>query len=100
MRLSQLPVRVVLIAAVLWSPAASAHSWYPSECCSNRDCMPADGIEVDVRGDLQVRVGTTRIWIPRGFATRASPDNRMHICYHIDDFTFAMPLCLFVPAGS
>ena len=36
---------------------ARGHSWYPRECCSNRDCMPADRVETDDRGDLRVTVG-------------------------------------------
>jgi hypothetical protein len=98
----------VMMAAVLSTGSAleaTAHSWYPRECCSNRDCMLADGIISDVRGDRVVLVGTRRIWIPSGFAARPSPDGRIHICFRVvagelDNSTFTMPICLFVPAQS
>lgn len=62
--------------------------------------MPADGVETDTRGDTQVRIGSRRIWVPRGFAIRPSLDGRIHICFRADDFNFPMPLCLFMPAQS
>jgi hypothetical protein len=62
--------------------------------------MPADAMEPDDRGDWTVFVGDRRIWVPHGFAVRASPDDRIHICFRRDDFQFFMPLCLFLPAKS
>ncbi len=97
-------IRIVALAAALVTanaPHVASHSWYPKECCSDRDCMPADAVEVDERGDLQVRVGRQRIWVPRGFEVRASGDARTHICFREEkDLKFLMPLCLFTPAGS
>lgn len=80
------------------APAAQAHSWYPKDCCSDRDCMPADAIGSDHRGDRFVMVGQQRIWVPHGFPVRPSQDGRIHICFHLDDHRFLMPLCLFLPA--
>jgi hypothetical protein len=94
-----IPAALGLLASAL-SPQVYAHSWYPKECCSNRDCMPADRIEWDARGDMQVTVGHRRIWVPQGFAIRPSADNQVHICFHLDDHKFLMPLCLFLPAQS
>lgn len=93
---------LIVLAIVAASPSlSSAHSWYPEECCSAQDCMPADGMEVDPRGDLSVIVGPLRVWVPRGFAVRPSPDGRIHICFREEkDPHFFMPLCLFVPAES
>lgn len=88
-----------LVMANMVSPARG-HSWYPRECCSNRDCMPADRVETDDRGDLRVTVGKKRIWVPQGFEIRPSRDNRIHICFHVDEHDFLMPLCLFIPAQS
>ena len=78
----------------------SAHSWYPKDCCSDRDCMPADAIGIDHHGDRFVMAGDLRIWVPHGFAVRPSQDGRIHICFHVDDHKFLMPLCLFLPAQS
>jgi len=93
---------LVFLVTVAVSPTlSSAHSWYPKDCCSNQDCMPADRIEVDARGDLRVVVGRLRIWVPRGFAVRPSQDRRIHICFREEkDLKFLMPLCLFMPAES
>lgn len=91
----------LLAALVCWTGSpAMAHSWYPKECCSNRDCMPADRVERDARGDMQVAVGQHRIWVPQGFPIRSSLDERIHICFHLDDHKFLMPLCLFMPPKS
>ena len=87
-----------------------AHSWYPKECCSNYDCVPADAIMPDDRGGKIVVVGQTRILIPVGFTARSSPDSRIHVCFRtaaseqvagelVGDPTFEL-LCLFLPAQS
>jgi hypothetical protein len=91
-----------LVMANMISPARG-HSWYPRECCSNRDCVAADGITSDARGDRVVLVGARRIWIPSGLAAGPSPDGRVHICFRevageLDNSIFVMPICLFVPA--
>lgn len=92
---------LVLVTLAASPSLSSAHSWYPKECCSNQDCMPADRIEVDARGDLRVIVGRLRIWVPRGFAVRPSRDGRIHICFREEkDLKFLMPVCLFLPAES
>ena len=83
------------------APKTLGHSWYPKDCCSDRDCMLADSVETDVRGDLQVKVGKLRIWVPKGFAVRPSNDSHVHICFREEkDLKFLMPLCLFMPALS
>lgn len=96
--------RILIMGAFLGlacSTAAQGHSWYPSECCSMRDCTPADGVETDARGDFQVIVGRQRIWVPKGFEIRPSKDDRVHICFRLEvDLKFLMPLCLFMPPQS
>jgi hypothetical protein len=97
---------VLLAALAAAAPAVSAraHSWYPKECCSNRDCMPAEAIVTNERGEKVVIVGHYRISIPRRLHARLSPDNRIHICFVVLEAEFsapyALPLCLFLPAQS
>jgi len=92
---------IALVMLLVWPTHGAAHSWYPNECCSDHDRMPADSVERDHRGDLQVTVGHLRIWVPRGFDVRASRDRRIHICFREEkDLKFLMPLCLFMPAES
>jgi hypothetical protein len=99
---------VLLSAAILTTGVdfpAHAHSWYPKWCCSDRDCITADNIETDGRGDMVVVAGPHRIEVPRGFVPMPSPDGRIHICfeYVFDEFyrnAISLPLCLFLPAQS
>jgi hypothetical protein len=55
---------------------AFAHSWYPYECCSDRDCyaVPKERVRIVPGG-----------WVIDGFAVRhgearPSPDGQFHIC--------------------
>lgn len=99
---SHIAASIIVMAAFCAYPTLCfGHSWYPTDCCSERDCMPADSVGVDARGDLEVTAGPLRIWVPKGFAIRPSLDSRAHICFREEkDLKFLMPLCLFVPAGS
>lgn len=91
----------IACAALTLAPGGvAAHSWYPHDCCHDQDCMPADAVEKDQHGDWSVRVGPLRIWVPKIFKIRFSPDHRAHICYRHDKEFGYMPLCLFLPPGS
>jgi hypothetical protein len=83
---------------------AHAHSWYPQQCCSDHDCMPADDSAKDIRGGMVVIVGQRQIWVPRGFPVRPSPDDRIHICYRViavpEEGVIAIPICVFLPAKA
>jgi hypothetical protein len=87
-----------VIAMLVAPSAATAHDWYPRECCSNVDCAPVERIEPMPDGSqlLTSKVGTTVV--PASFPRRQSPDHQMHICMvrysHYDDMR---PVCLFVP---
>jgi hypothetical protein len=70
----------ILVAGLLASLPVSAHEWYPKECCSGRDCVLADRLMIDDRGDRIVLVGSRRIWVSKYVSPRPSPDGRVHIC--------------------
>jgi hypothetical protein len=91
---------ILFLAVVTASapPSAWAHSWYPRECCGGHDCMPADRIVADAYGNRMVIVGERRVWIPPGFAVRASPDGRIHVCFTDDVYGAQAPRCVFAPA--
>jgi hypothetical protein len=93
----------VALAASLGVPA-QAHSWYPKECCSNHDCMPADDNSTDLREGMVLTVRDQQIWVPRGFRVRTSPDDRIHICFRViavpEEGVIAIPLCVFLPPQS
>jgi hypothetical protein len=98
------PLLVAAGTALIGGAPANAHDWYPKECCSNHDCMPADRIGTDIRGGRVVVVGQERIWVPRSFQVRSSPDHQIHICFRVIadplEGVFAIPLCLFMPPQS
>ena len=94
-------MEVVFSAATLLASGATAHEWYPRECCGNFDCAPVERVEPLADGSqrLTSRIGTTVV--PASYPRQASPDNQMHICMlrysHLDGMR---PTCLFVPIGE
>lgn len=94
-------VILVLVPGLAFSPLQGlGHSWYPHDCCHDQDCRPADSVNKDHRGDWSVQVSGIRIWVPKHFDIRASPDDRAHICYRKDEELGYLPLCLFLPPES
>ena len=88
----------IIAVLVLMIPAATAHEWYPRECCGKMDCAPVERVEPLSDGSLRVtsRVGTTDV--PASFPRRESPDHQMHICMvRYSHFDGMSPVCLFVP---
>lgn len=84
---------------------AGAHSWYPYDCCSDRDCWPM-GADSDAREPDPAIV-------PGGYRTRdgifvaerdahPSKDGRFHVCRYggtkeAGIITTRQGICLFVP---
>ena len=90
--------RLGVIAVMLMIPAATAHEWYPRECCGKMDCAPVERVEQLSDGSLRVtsRVGITDV--PASFPRQMSPDHQMHICMvRYSHFDGMRPVCLFVP---
>jgi hypothetical protein len=100
----QVWIRVFAVAAcpATGGAIAYAHSWYPKECCSQFDCVPADQIEMGTSGIAVVVVGRQRIAIPPGFVTRSSPDGHIQVCFVAspEEGVPPTPLCLFVPGQA
>jgi hypothetical protein len=73
------------LAAVLTLVApvsgARAHDWYPRECCSNRDCGPAETVVRRDDGSYLVTMRGMSVVIPADYRNwRPSPDGRIHVC--------------------
>lgn len=86
-------------AAAVWIAPAQAHSWYPYECCFNKDCHEADTVLEMPDGSAQVTVGNDMILVPRSFKRRMSPDFHYHLCYgRLPGQTVVY--CFFEPASS
>ncbi len=92
----------LLLAAAIVSTTATArplraHMWYPMECCSHNHCRAAEGFALNARGDTMVIVESRRFLVPPDLKRRPSPDDRIHVCLHYDEFGVQYPHCLFVP---
>jgi hypothetical protein len=67
----------LIIIALTLVMRAEAHSWYPPECCSNRDCAPATKL------DMQKKMATTSQGtgaIDDATSIRDSKDSQNHAC--------------------
>ena len=94
------------LAIAAGAPEAKAHSWYPLECCSERDCW-AMGTDSDAKepeptmvpGGYRTRDGH---FVPES-DTRIARDGRYHVCRYSGALTGSVikpagrPTCLFVP---
>jgi hypothetical protein len=86
---------------------ARAHSFYPHECCHDRDCWPM-GEDADAREPEPK--ATPQGWLRHDgavvayAAARPSPDGRFHVCRHAGSATGSVirpegrPVCLFCPS--
>lgn len=93
------------LALIALVQSAAAHSWYPYDCCSDRDCWPmgedADAKEPDpkiVPGGYLTHDG---IFVAEKDA-RPSRDGRFHVCRQggragADVIFNSKGVCLFVP---
>jgi hypothetical protein len=70
-----------LVLLILMTSAALAHSWYPLECCSERDCYPVPVAKVKAVSGGWLVEGSTFV---RHQDARPSPDGQFHICRHQD----------------
>lgn len=96
----------LVLALAAGAPETHAHSWYPYDCCSDRDCWPmgpdSDAREPDptiVPGGYRTHDG---IFVAQG-ETRPSRDGRFHVCRSQGELDGGVispagkPVCLFVP---
>lgn len=75
---------LVLVLCFVPVPSASAHDWYPPECCSGKDCSSVPCGELDEDGNGHVHYttpGGTKILIPKS-RVMMSQDDKCHICYY------------------
>lgn len=92
------------IAVGTTASAICARSWYPKECCSERDCVAADSLDISPDGDRIITIGRMQFWVPRPLVARSSPDGRIHVCMGLgateEGDIFTQPVCLFLPEQS
>lgn len=74
-----------------------AHSWYPAECCSDRDCLPVEE-KLYHNGKVFVRGGGLLVEVPKGFQIQPSQDEREHFCWQMDAGELKLR-CYFAPGS-
>lgn len=94
---------LIMIAStviILLPKQAHSHSWYPKECCSDRDCAPATDIKhIDAHHIQATNKFGTAIYPKRTW--KHSKDCSYHSCLASNAFTKTkMPLCLLIPTCS
>jgi hypothetical protein len=88
---------VLAAAVLLLNGAATAHSWYPKECCHDNDCRPVPCAELSFH-DKDV-VWRKRLYFS-GRMIRESKDGNCHVCVKgglTANIIPYLPLCVFVP---
>jgi hypothetical protein len=88
-----------LLALALLVPGSStalAHAWYPTSCCSDKDCR----VLIEENGETVTEVAAGwKLWdgrtIERGLA-KLSPDRQFHLC----ETPGKRIICFFAPLGG
>ena len=101
--------------AVLLATAtpATAHDWYPMECCSGMDCAPVEKVEMIPSpgiasllstpaqamplGAMLVTTKHGSVVVPANFPRRESKDGRMHACMRPGQGGTMRLICIFMP---
>lgn len=75
-------IKYILLSTLL----VNIHSWYPFECCSDKDCAPVDCSTITYdKGQFYYNGSPS----PRA---EVSPDKKCHVCTYSD----GKPKCLFI----
>lgn len=92
-------IRWLLPLLFLTATSASAHDWYPWDCCSGHDCAPVERAEVLPNAELLVTSRHGTALVPATFPKRDSQDNRMHVCMRRSEAGM-QPICIFLPPAT
>lgn len=84
-------MRFILAALLLCAVPAYGHSWYPHECCSDRDCAPLSETETPKPLDGGAWLLKSGEIVTRE-KVKWSPDGLYHLCR-----SPSVIYCLFVP---
>lgn len=107
--------KLAILFLLLSTVSASGHSWYPPECCHDRDCGPVENsfyltdpkggpdilwVTITIKGAYGQPDEKVTFPIPRDMKIQQSQDNQMHACAYKAIGMGVTPLCLFVPPGN
>ena len=87
---------LALLSLVLSSSTVLAHSWYPTSCCSDRDCR---ALVEEIGETVTEFADGWKLWDGRTIArgiVRLSPDRQFHLC----ETRSHRILCFFAPPGA
>lgn len=88
-----------LLALIIPAPA-SAHDWYPIECCHGMDCAPVEHAERSEGNTLIVTSKHGTGIVPSSMTRRESQDSRMHVCMRRSWDGQMRVICVFLPPPS
>jgi hypothetical protein len=86
----------VLLFLTMVAPA-SAHEWYPIECCSGYDCAPVEQTKISDVAELIVTSKHGTGVVPETMPRRESKDHRMHVCMRPSSDGRMRVICVFLP---
>lgn len=96
-----LAIGVALVLLLPWP--ASAHEWYPYQCCSDKDCasVPFEEVQITPRGYLLRSSGDVIEFGDKRIKPTPPEDNmqRYHVC-RVGGLPKGKVLCLFVPESG
>jgi hypothetical protein len=103
----------VILAVVVFAPPAVPHThvdkdgalvtWYPLECCHDKDCRPVASVRQGGNGLWMTTVDGFTVLIGPNQSRRPSRDMRWHVCIGRDDVepsTTPSIVCVFEPPHS
>ncbi len=93
-------LRLAFLLALMVPAPASAHDWYPIECCSGLDCAPVDQAEFREGNTLIVTSKHGTGIVPASMSRRESRDHRMHVCMRKSWDGEMRVICVFLPPPS
>jgi hypothetical protein len=78
-------------------PEGKPITWYPRECCHDRDCQPVVGVRETPEGLWMTMVDGTSLLISSDEPRRTSRDMRWHICLAKTTNRDIVVQCVFEP---
>jgi len=93
----RLGLGIVGLLALMIPAPASAHDWYPIECCSGYDCAPVEQAEFRGGDTLIVTSKHGTGTVPAAMTRRESKDHRMHVCMRKTWDGEMRVICVFLP---
>lgn len=79
------------------------HSWYPEECCTNKDCYPVEWIKESSEGTTVKTEDGIQVTVPKSIHRLPSRDGDYHLCFPKNDLRVwgvTTIFCFFIPGSA